>query len=184
MPDYLVQNPRIEGTVYVKLVVWKNGEIRNIEILKGLAGCEPCNEEALRLVKIMPNWEPALQKGTAVNFMAICPITFKSPENVKEVVVGAQFQGGSPAQEKYIKDNLKYPARALSEKIEGKVFLTIHVDAQGKVTDVKMDKGIANCPECDAEAIRLAKEIPILYPRKKNTKPEKSQMPFTVEFKL
>jgi TonB family protein len=45
----------IQGTVYVKFVVEKDGSISNVEIIRGIGG--GCDEEVIRVVKMMPNWE-------------------------------------------------------------------------------------------------------------------------------
>lgn len=44
------------GTVYVRFVVEPDGTITNIEVAKGVGG--GCSEEAVRIVKMMPNWIP------------------------------------------------------------------------------------------------------------------------------
>ncbi len=50
----------IEGTVYVKFVVEKDGKITNIKIVKSVDIL--LDTEALRVVKMMPKWKPA-KKG-------------------------------------------------------------------------------------------------------------------------
>jgi periplasmic protein TonB len=65
----------IQGTVYVGFVVWKDGSLRNVEVKRGIAG--GCSEEALRVVKLMPNWRPGKQNGKAVPVSFTIPIKFK-----------------------------------------------------------------------------------------------------------
>ena len=55
----------IQGTVYVQFIVNKNGNIRNALVLRGIGG--GCDEEAIRVVKSMPNWKPGTQNGKPVN---------------------------------------------------------------------------------------------------------------------
>ena len=64
----------IEGTVYVGFVVGKDGAIRDVAIKRGIGG--GCNEEALRVVKLMPNWAPGKQQGRAVSVSYTIPIKF------------------------------------------------------------------------------------------------------------
>ncbi len=65
----------IEGTVYVTFIVTSEGKVANVEIArKGSAGLE---KEALRVVKLMPDWIPGKQNGQAVNTKMILPIRFK-----------------------------------------------------------------------------------------------------------
>lgn len=65
----------VEGVVYVSFIVEKDGLISNV-ILKRDIG-SGCGEEALRVVKMMPNWLPGKQKGKAVRTQFILPISFK-----------------------------------------------------------------------------------------------------------
>jgi protein TonB len=61
----LAKEARIHGTVHLKFVVGKNGKIRNIEILKGVN--KLLDEEAIRVVKSMPDWKPGTQHGKPVS---------------------------------------------------------------------------------------------------------------------
>jgi protein TonB len=64
----------IEGTVYVSLVVEKNGEITELDIIKGIS--PDCDAECLRVVEAFPNWEPAIQRGKPVKSRFALPIKF------------------------------------------------------------------------------------------------------------
>lgn len=55
------------GKVYVEFIVSKKGNISNVHINGGITGCDDCSKEALRLLKSMPNWIPAVDKGKKVN---------------------------------------------------------------------------------------------------------------------
>lgn len=65
----------IQGTVYVQFVVSKNGSIEDIKVLRGIGG--GCDEEAVRVVKVMPNWTPGKQRGKAVNVRFTLDIKFR-----------------------------------------------------------------------------------------------------------
>ena len=65
----------IEGRVLIRFVVMNDGSIANVEVAKGIGG--GCDEEALRVVKGMPNWKPAIYEGNAVNVQYCIPINFK-----------------------------------------------------------------------------------------------------------
>jgi protein TonB len=64
----------IQGTVFVTFVVEPNGNITNIQILRGIGG--GCDEEALRVVRQMPRWQPGKQRGKAVRVQFNMPIRF------------------------------------------------------------------------------------------------------------
>lgn len=64
----------IQGTVYLKFVVEKNGKISNVKVQRGIGG--GCDEEAVRVLKAMPKWQPAKQRGRAVRVWFNMPIKF------------------------------------------------------------------------------------------------------------
>ena len=65
----------IEGTVYVVFVVNTDGSIQDVGILRGVGG--GCDEEAVRVVKNAPSWEPGRQRGRPVRVKMRLPIRFK-----------------------------------------------------------------------------------------------------------
>jgi TonB family protein len=65
----------IEGTVYIKFIVEKDGNIANIEVVRDIGG--GCGAEAVRVVSEMPDWEPARQNGKIVNVQFNLPVKFK-----------------------------------------------------------------------------------------------------------
>lgn len=65
----------IQGRVLVRFVVMNDGSIVNVEVERGIGN--GCDEEAVRVVKSMPKWKPAISDGKAVNVQYALPITFK-----------------------------------------------------------------------------------------------------------
>jgi TonB family protein len=64
----------IQGNVYVTFVVNKDGSVSDARVLRGIGG--GCDEEALRVVKSMPNWIPGKQRGKPVCVQYNLPIKF------------------------------------------------------------------------------------------------------------
>lgn len=64
----------IQGTVYVTFVVEPDGNLTNIRVLRGIGG--GCDEEAVRVVRMMPRWQPGRQRGQAVRVQFNMPIRF------------------------------------------------------------------------------------------------------------
>ena len=64
----------VGGTVFVQFVVDKMGETKDIKILKGIGF--GCDEEAVRVVALMPAWIPAKQSGKTVAVQYNLPINF------------------------------------------------------------------------------------------------------------
>lgn len=77
-----------------------------------------------------------------------------------------QFPGGNDAIVGAIQKAIKYPALALRNQVEGKVFVNFTVSPQGEVTDVKIAKGIG--AGCDEETVRAVKTLPKFAPGKQN----------------
>ena len=65
-----------QGRAVVGFVVRKDGTVSDVHITKS-AGYAVLDEEAMRVVKSMPAWEPGKQKGKPVNVKYFVPITFR-----------------------------------------------------------------------------------------------------------
>lgn len=70
----------IGGKCFIRFVVSKSGKIRDVTLLKGVPNCSECDEEAVRVVKSMPDWNPAKMKGEPVNCYFNLPFSFKIDE--------------------------------------------------------------------------------------------------------
>jgi TonB family protein len=71
----------IAGVVYVKFVIGNNGDVRDAEIARGVHAL--LDEEALRVVRLMPKWKPGMQRGKPVNVQYMLPISFTLGESKK-----------------------------------------------------------------------------------------------------
>ncbi len=64
----------MEGKVYVRFVVTESGKVDKVTIARG---ADPIlNEEALRVVKMLPNFKPGKQGGKSVSVYYSVPINF------------------------------------------------------------------------------------------------------------
>ena len=68
-----------EGKAFVQFVVKADGSISDVQIMRS-TGNESLDAEALRVVKAMPKWRPAMNKGKAVNVKFVLPIVYKLPK--------------------------------------------------------------------------------------------------------
>lgn len=66
---------KIEGKVTVQFVIERDGSISNVEIMKGVH--QDLDNEAMRVVKLMPKWKPGKQGGKEVRQSYALPLTFK-----------------------------------------------------------------------------------------------------------
>ena len=65
----------ITGKVYTKFLVEKDGRISEVQIVKGLG--HGCDEEAERVIKAMPTWKPASQRGRVVRSYYVLQVPFE-----------------------------------------------------------------------------------------------------------
>jgi len=65
----------IQGTVYVSFVVDSKGNVTDAKVLRGIGG--GCDEEALRVIRLMPQWHPGKQNGKTVRVLFNMPVYFK-----------------------------------------------------------------------------------------------------------
>jgi TonB family protein len=85
MMQYLSSNVRypktaveknMTGTVYVKFDIDTDGSINNVQsVNKAIGG--GLEEEAIRVVKKMPNWNPGKEKGQPVRVRFVLPVSFR-----------------------------------------------------------------------------------------------------------
>ncbi len=70
-----------QGTVYVNFIIEKDGIVSNPRILRGIGSA--CDEEAIRVIKLMPKWIPGKQNGKTVRVQYNLPIKFKLDDEKK-----------------------------------------------------------------------------------------------------
>lgn len=67
----------IEGKVFVSFVVFEDGSIQQVSILRGIKGNLSCEKEVLRLIKRMPNWIPGKNNsGNVLKARVKIPVVF------------------------------------------------------------------------------------------------------------
>ena len=81
----------------------------------------------------------------------------------------AQFPGGEAALLAYVAKNIKYPAIAVEQEIQGTVQLRFVVEANGSIGDVQVVKSLES--HCDKEAVRVVKSLPRFIPGKQQGRP-------------
>jgi protein TonB len=71
----LARENGIEGTAVVSFVVEKDGSISSINTKRGI--CREIKAECERVIGMMPNWNPGMQRGKPVRVLFNWPIKFK-----------------------------------------------------------------------------------------------------------
>ena len=90
--------------------------------------------------------------------------------------------GGTTAIVAAIQKAARYPATALSNQIEGRIFISFVVNAVGEVSDVKVVKGLGY--GLDEETIRAVKSLPQFIPGKQNGRPVSVAFTVPISFKI
>lgn len=100
----------------------------------------------------------------------------------KLVGVMPEFPGGEDALMVYVNRSISYPAAALSAGIEGKVFASFVVNKNGKISDVKIIRGLQR--DCDKEVIRIIKLMPNWIPGELKGIPVNVRVSIPIVFRL
>ena len=72
-PPMALRN-QVEGKVFVNFVVGPTGAISDVKVQKGIGS--GCDEEAMRVIKGLPDWTPGKQNGRPVSVSFTVPVTF------------------------------------------------------------------------------------------------------------
>lgn len=94
----------------------------------------------------------------------------------------AEFPGGEAALMAFIKKNLKYPADAARDSIEGRVVLTYMVELDGSITEIE----VMRSPDerLTKEAIRVIKMMPKWKPERRLGKPVRTKYVLPITYRL
>jgi periplasmic protein TonB len=92
--------------------------------------------------------------------------------------------GGFGAMQKWLQANLKYPQLEKEANISGTVHLEFIVDKEGKISEVKILKGVSGGPGLDKEALRVVKLMPAWKPGKMNGRPVIVRYRIPIKFSL
>lgn len=110
------------------------------------------------------------------------PTAEETDEIFTIVEENAMPQGGMPAFYKYLVDNMRYPALARRNNIEGKVLVQFVVGKDGAISDVKVLKGIG--AGCDQEAVRVMEKAPSWKPGKQRGKAVRQRCIIPLSFQI
>ncbi|TPG62438.1 energy transducer TonB [Hymenobacter nivis] len=90
--------------------------------------------------------------------------------------------GGNAAIVAAIQKSTKYPRMAQNNGVEGRIFVSFTVNAEGDVSDVKVVKGLGS--GLDEETIRAVKTLPKFIPGKQNGRAVSVSFTVPITFKI
>lgn len=172
----------IQGRVMVEFIIEKDGSISNVAIVKSVE--ERLDNEAKRVMSIMPDWTPGYNGDVPVRVKYTVPVNFKlnNDEPFQVVEKMPEFSGGIDALNDYLKKNLKYPENCIKDKIQGRVLVQFIVEADGKITNAQIVKSVNK--DLDDEAIRMISSMPDWTPGEQHGVAVRVKYTVPINFKL
>ncbi|MBP6313138.1 MAG: energy transducer TonB [Flavobacteriales bacterium] len=105
------------------------------------------------------------------------------PNSVNTIVeVMPSFPGGQEEMFKYLGQEIKYPANAIEEGIQGVVYVSFLVEQDGSINDAIVLRGIGG--GCDEEALRVVNSMPNWTPGKQGGKAVRVKYNLPIRFTL
>ena len=166
----------ISGRVIVHFIIEKDGMVSNVKVLRDIGG--GCGEEVVRVMNSMNKqgamWKPGSLKGKVVRVQQNVTFTFGNGVIKKEsdqifktadeypYLETCNIEGASKKEIKicsekkfleFIYKNIKYPAQAQKDGVEGMAIIQFVIEKDGSVSGAKALRKIGG--GCDEEAIRV-----------------------------
>jgi hypothetical protein len=145
-PDAMLKKS-VQGKVFISITIEKDGSLSDIKPVRDIGF--GAAEEAIRVLKLSPNWEPGYQNGQKVRVRYTLPINFaivnNAPPAVKDTIPESnkdQFNTTSKTVYAKIKDTTKTVGTTL-----------IGLDTQIKPLYVLDGKEVPNLDNLDPETI-------------------------------
>lgn len=117
---------------------------------------------------------------------AVPTIPSETPPDEEKVFVVAQempeFPGGEPALLKWLSYNVIYPAIALNNGVQGKVYVSFVVDCDGSIINAYIPR--SGDSYLDEEALRVVNKLPKWKPGKQRGKPVKVSFTVPINFQI
>lgn len=199
---------RSDNSVIVHFIVEKDGSLNRFSLYAG--NYPDLDAEVLRVAKTMKKWHPGRRANGEIvrttfllrgayqlenGKLKLNPLPPRQQQYQGEIFALPdklpQFPGGISAMNKFIEDNLQYPAEAIAFKEEGRVMVTFIVSPTGDFFDIR---GILRCrykEDCPSASLVLAKEaervvglMPNWIPGENNGIKVATRYTLPVDFKL
>ena len=104
--------------------------------------------------------------GVVQLYAQTTPVDPKSPKDLIDPVQPASFPGGEQALLNFVIDNIRYPAEARKNSIEGNVVVGFTIGKDGKISDITIMRPLGG--GCSEEVLRIIDLMPLWIPAKNN----------------
>ena len=171
--------PKLTTIKFTPPVVKKDEEVKKQEV----PDQEELKEKTVATVTVQGNTNaPDLSElsgeGTKVVEEVVETKVYTYVEQMPQLPGG----GGNGAIVAAIQKAVKYPALALRNQVEGRIFVSFTVNPQGEVSDVKVVKGLGS--GLDEETVRAVKTLPKFIPGKQNGRAVSVSFTVPITFKI
>lgn len=129
--------------------------------------------------KRLTKWNPYTRLRTFLTVWLLSAFTMAAATGLEQ---SPEFPGGEAALMAFIKKNLKYPASAAEDLIQGRVTLSFSVEEDGSITNIE----VMRSPDerLSQEAIRIVKKMPKWKPGTQRGKPCRVKYVLPIKFSL
>jgi TonB family protein len=154
----------VEGTAVISFIIDEQGNAAGVTIDNSVGPL--FDEECLRVIAHMPDWNPALLNGTPTSARVSLPLTFRISDSKranksnpsKQAYVGAAPKAGYRHLYDYFSNELKYPMEAVKDSVQGTALVSFTIDEFGKVAKVTVENSLGEL--FDKECLRLIAHMP------------------------
>ena len=189
----------LQGRAVVGFVIEIDGSITDVEVLRS-SRHPVLDKEAIRVIKLMPNWTYGTSKGKPARVRMRIPVTFaledeESEKNtLEEMQVDTicsrdvvdelpEFPGGMKLYNNFLFENLRYPLSAKKAGMEGQVMVVFVIEKDGSVTNFDIQESSGHSV-LDEEALRVARLMPKWKPAKYQGMAVRIKDQMSISFKL
>lgn len=164
-----------------ELYIDETGNVSDVKVLESRNDIRSLEKECVRVLKLLPAFNPAMQDGVAVSttFPLNVPVTvIEELENSEDGVIQPTFPGGYEKMSEHISRNLRFPSTAPIGSFI--IPLELAIDEKGKVTNVNVLDSKSTLKVIEKEIVRVMKELPSFNPATKDGMPVKSVLPINL----
>jgi TonB family protein len=173
----LARQARIQGTVILKVVIDKSGNVYDVQLVSGHPLLAPAAIDAVKQWK----YKPYLLNGEPVEVETNVQVIFKlegEPAPAAPQLIQLTPAGTGPPREAtphrirvssgvaqgllVSKVNPEYPPEACKQHVQGVVFLKVNIDKEGNVSNVKLIDGHPLLSPSAIDAVKQWKYRPYL----------------------
>ena len=171
--------PKLTTIKFTPPVVKKDEEVKKEEV----PDQEELKDKTVATVSVKGNTDaPDLSELSGTGDKVVEEVVENKVYTYVEQMPQLPGGGGNGAIVSAIQKATRYPPLALRNQVEGRIFVSFTVNAQGDVSDVKVVKGLGS--GLDEETIRAVKTLPKFIPGKQNGRAVSVSFTVPITFKI